>query len=80
MCSLTLWVCPFHTSDPGCQVEVIRSFETRPIGQLTHAESNPAFEGLPDESPVEVGPSLPLVGWEFLGLFEDYRQGLPISS
>ena len=73
MCGLTLWVCPLHNSGPGCQVEVILSFEPRLTSQRTHAESNPTSEGLPDESPVEVGSSLPLVGWEFLGLIEDYR-------
>ena len=46
------------------------------MSQRTHAESDPASDGLPDESPGQGGPGLPLVDWEVLGLIKDYRQGL----
>ena len=61
---------------PVHQHEGFLSFESRPISQRTHAESDPASDGLPGESPAQWGQGLPLVGWELLGLIEDCRQGL----
>ena len=54
------------------------------VSQRTHAESDPApaqyrvvsGDGFSEESPLQRGQGLPLVGWVFLGLIEDYRQGL----
>jgi hypothetical protein len=38
---------------PVCQHEGFLSFESRLRSQRTHAESDPAPDGLPEESPVE---------------------------
>jgi len=52
--------------ESSCQSQFIAyqvlSFASRPISERTHGESDPAPDGLPQESPVERGQGLPKVG------------------
>jgi hypothetical protein len=60
---------------PVHQHEGSLSFVSSLIGQRTHAESDPARDGVPEESPIQVGRGLPLVGWKRLASMRTTGRG-----